>query len=171
MLVLAMLLIATGVQCSRPSGPQRMNTNRVELKPGELPAGGAAIVVAAADAGATPAERYRSGARSGASLAAGRRLVALVRTGPLSTPDTCEVSDAARDGNTFRLTLDMRRYTGPISANVERELLVEADLGALSPGHYTVVVTTTALEFQDRQHPERTANPSKTEERIDFDVR
>jgi hypothetical protein len=65
----------------------------------------------------------------------------------------------------------MRRYTGPISANVERELLVEADLGALSPGHYAVVVTTTALEFQDRQHPERTANPSKIDERVEFDVR
>ena len=147
-----------------------MNTSRVELEPGELPTGGASIVVAATDAGSTPADRYRNGARPARPLAAGKRLVALVRSGRLSTPDTCEVSDTSRDGNTFRLTLDVRRYTGPIAANVERELLVEADLGALSAGHYAVVVTTTALDFQDRQHPERTANPSKTEERVEFDV-
>jgi hypothetical protein len=148
-----------------------MKTDRVEIRLGELPAGGASIVVAAADAGSTPAERYRNGARPGASLPAGKRLVALVRSGPLSTPDTCEVKDASSDGNTFQLTLDIRRYTGPISANVERELLVEADLGTPTPGHYAVIVTTTALDFQDRQHPERTVNPSKTEERVEFDVR
>lgn len=148
-----------------------MKTDLVEIRPGELPASGASIVVAVADAGSTPVERYRNGARPGASLPAGKRLVALVRSGPLSTPDTCEVKDVSSDGNTFRLTLDMRRYTGPISANVVRELLVEADLGAPAAGRYAVVVTTTALDFQDRQHPERTANPSKTEERVEFDVR
>jgi hypothetical protein len=171
--------ITTDTQAARHDGSNvgavfaltmRMKTTRVEITPGELAPDGAAIVVAAADAGSTPTERYRHGARPGTPLLAGAPLVALVRSGPLSTSDTCEVSESSGNRTAFRLTLDVRRYTGPISANVDREFLFEVDLGAPSPGRYAVVVTTTALEFQDRQHPDRTANPSKTEERLELEV-
>jgi len=146
-----------------------LKATRVEIAPGELAPGGPTLVVAAVDAAPTPAERYR-GARPGTPLLAGAPFVALVRSGPLLSADTCELSESSSEGKTFQLTLDVRRYTGPIHVDAERELLFEVDLGAPSPGRYAVVVTTTALEFQDRQHPERTANPSKTEARVEFDL-
>lgn len=148
-----------------------MKTDVVDLKPGELPQGGPSIVVVAADAASTPAGRYRQAGRAGDAQPPGKPLVALIRSGVLSTPDTIQVSDSSADGNTFRLTLDLRRYIGPISANVERETIVQAELGALSPGHYAVVVTRTTREFQDLQHPEQAANPTSAEERLEFDVR
>src|SRR5262249_16982592 len=148
-----------------------MQTGRTELSTSELPPGGAAIVVAPAPAGTAPAERYRRASSAGSPLPAGTPLVALVRSGALSTPDTVEVRESSRDGDTFRLTLDVRRYTGPISANVEREVLVEADLGSLPAGQYAVVVTTTTVEFQDQQHPDRSGNLSTADGRLEFDVR
>jgi len=147
-----------------------MKTDVVDLKPGELPRGGPSLVVVAADAASTPAGRYRQ-ARSGEALPPGKPLVALIRSGLLSTPDTVAVADSSSDGNTFRLTLDVRRYIGPISANVERETIVQAELGALAAGHYVVVVTRATREFQDLQHPEQAANPTSAEDRLEFDVR
>src|SRR5262249_2736502 len=135
-----------------------------------LPPKGPAIAIAAADAGSTPAERYRQAPHPGTSMPAGQPLVAIARSGRMWTADTLEVSESASDGGTFPITLDYRKCTGPVSANVEREVLVEAELGALTAGQYAVVVTRTMLEFQDRQHPGRTTNPSKSEERVEFDV-
>ena len=148
-----------------------MKTDVVDLKWGDLPQDGPPIVVVAADAASTAAGRYRQAGRPGDALPSGKPLVALVRSGVLSTPDTIEVDESSSDGNTFRLTLDLRRYIGPISANVEREALVQAELGALSAGHYTVVVTQTIREFQTIQQPEQAANPTSTEQRFEFDVR
>jgi hypothetical protein len=148
-----------------------MKTDVIDLKLGDLPQSGPSIVVVATDAAGTPAGRYRQAGRPADSLPSGKPLVALVRSGVLSTPDTIEVADSSTDGHTFRLTLDLRRYTGPISANVERETLVQAELGALSPGRYTVVVTRTTREFQNLQQPEQAANPTSAEERLEFDVR
>jgi hypothetical protein len=170
--VLALLLSTAGCSDARTDEDTRhMKTDFIDVRLGELSQGGPPIVVVAADAGSTPAERYRQGARAAASQPAGKPLVAIVRSGPLSTPDKIQVTDSSTDGKTFRLTLDVRHYSGPISANVERETLVQAELGSLSPGRYLVVVTRTTLEFQDPQHPERTANPTKVEERLEFDVR
>jgi len=148
-----------------------MKTDVVDLKLGELPQDGPSIAVVAADAASTPAGRYRQAGRPGEPLPSGKPLVALVRSGVLSTPDTIAVADSSSDGNTFRLTLDVRRYIGPISANVEREAIVQAELGALAAGHYVVIVTRTTREFQDLQHPEQAANPTSAEERLEFDVR
>src|SRR5262245_37464845 len=148
-----------------------MKTDLIDLKLGELPQGGPSIVVVPADAASTPIDRYRQAGSPGEPKPAGKPLVALVRSGILSTPDTVRVTDSSASGNTFRLTLDMRRYIGPISANVQREAIVEADLGALAAGHYLVVVTRTTREFQDLQHPEQTASPTSVEERLELDVR
>ena len=148
-----------------------MNTEVVDLETGDLPQDGPSIVVAAADAASTPAGRYRQAGRPGDALPSGRPLMVLVRSGVLSTPDTVQVSDSSIDGHTFRLTLDISRYVGPISANVERETLVQADLGALAPGLYSVVVARTTREFENMQQPERAANPTSAEDRLEFDVR
>ena len=148
-----------------------MKTEVIDLEPGDLPTGGPSIVVVAADVASTPAGRYRQAGRPGEAQPAGTPLVALVRSGLLRTADTLQVSDSSSDGNTFQLTLDIRRYIGPISANVERVTIVQAELGALSAGRYVVVVTRTTREFQNRQHPEQAANPTSAEERLEFDVR
>jgi hypothetical protein len=147
-----------------------MKTTHVEINPRDLPKG-PAIAVAAADAGTTSIERYRQAPQPGTALPSGSPLVAIVRSGRLWTADTLEVTDSSSDGRTFQITLDVRKYTGPISANVEREVLVEGELGTLTAGHYAVVVTRITLEFQDRHYPDRTANPSKSEDRVEFDVR
>jgi hypothetical protein len=148
-----------------------MKTDLIDLELGDLPQDGPSMVVVAADAASTPVGRYRQAGRSGDALPSGKPLVALVRSGVLSTPDTIQAAESSSDGNMFRLTLDLRRYIGPISANVERETLVQAELGALSPGHYTVVITRTTREFQNLQQPEQAANPTSVEERLEFDVR
>lgn len=168
----AMTALVGAVRCA---GPRRfetrgMKTSRTEVNAGALPPG-PSVVVVTADAGTSTVDRYRRAGQPGDPLPSGPLLLAIVRSGPLSTADTLDVSDLSKNGSTFRLTLDWRRYTGPISANVEREVLVEAELGTLSAGRYVIVVTTTTLEFRDRQHPERTANPSQTEDRAEFDVR
>jgi len=148
-----------------------MNTELVDLEPGELPRDGLSIVVVALDAASTPADRYRQAGHGGDALPSNKALVALVRSGLLSTPDTVKVSESSSSGNTFRLTLDIRRYVGPISANVERETLVQVDLGALAPGRYAVVVTRSTREFQNQQQPEQAASPTSAEDRLEFDVR
>src|SRR5262245_5582241 len=148
-----------------------MKTDLTDLEVGELPAGGPLIVVAPADAASTPAGRYRQAGRPGDVQPWGKQLVALVRSGELSTGDTFEVTDASQNGNEFRVTLEIHRYVGPISANVERETIVQAELGSLSPGRYLVVVTWITSEFENLQHSERVANPSSAVERLEFDAR
>jgi hypothetical protein len=136
----------------------------------ELPADAPRVVVVARDAGATPVERYRRGAAAAGAVPAGKPLVALVRSGVLSTPDRFTLTQAARDGGEIQLTFEIRRYTGPISANVEREALAEIELGSLPPGSYVVVVTLNTRTFEDLQAPDAFTETTTTVERFPFQV-
>jgi hypothetical protein len=104
-------------------------------------------------------------------LPAGKPLVALIRSEPLSTPDQFQVADALRMDRTFRVALERRRFVGALFANVVTVALVEVELGSLNEGLYHMVVVETALEFEDVQHPEKAANPTTSEQTLKFEVR
>jgi hypothetical protein len=100
-------------------GEGGMTTDITRLSVQEFPEDGPSLVVVPLDAGDTPAARYLQHATVVDTLPGGRPLVAVVRTAPLSTPDEIRVTGASRDGQTFMITLEIRRYTGALFANCD----------------------------------------------------
>jgi hypothetical protein len=149
-----------------------MLTRMVRLPLNALPPDGPTLVVVASDAAESPAARYLLAAKEAGSgsLPAARPLVAIIRCDPLSAPDEIRAMESARDGQIFRVTLESRRFTGALLANVVTVAVIEVDLGSLKPGAYDLVVTETKLHFQDLQNPENAADSDTVSHQLHFEV-
>lgn len=127
------------------------------------------VAIATEASGATPLERYRAAGRG--PWTARQRLVVLVRLDDVSSPDVVEVT-AERKGKRIAVTIEVRRYTGPLAANVVTTPLVEVELGRLAAGRYEVRVDETILEFDDLDRPDLATNPrAGLGSRMSFEVR
>jgi hypothetical protein len=133
-----------------PATPLSSTVARLDLDP--------TVVVAPADAGTTPLERYRATRHPG-PYPASTPLVLLVRGGTLNSPDTLAITRAERRGHLVTVELERRRFTGPLSANDVTQPLVEVELGPLGAGDWQIDVRETELTFDKYDHPEAPASP------------
>ena len=145
-----------------------METHTDHLAPDVLAEGGPMLGVVPESAGTDGAARY--GALPTAVLPSGVPLVVLVRTPVLASSDSVEVERAGRDGTTIDVVVAMRTYTGTLFANVPYVGLVQARLGALPPGDYTLAVTWRTWPFGDLAHPDVTEKPTVVTEQVSFQV-
>jgi hypothetical protein len=106
------------------------------------------IVVAGASAGATVQERFRG---AGHEVAAGRDQVVIVRLDPAGSADTIEACTAI-DPKTRTIEIDIvnRRWVGPLAANVVETPLVEAGIGKLAAGRWTIEVREAVVDVDAR---------------------
>jgi hypothetical protein len=136
-----------------PSGalaePLSSSVTRVSMEPN--------VVVAPANAGKTPLERYRAAAAR--PYAAGTPLVVIARLPFANSPDVVTVTDAHRDGGKISVAIETRRFDGDLSANVVTTPLVEVALGALPNGTYTIDVVERVLHFSKYGEPQTATNP------------
>lgn len=96
------------------------------------------VVVTESASAATVLARYRG---AGHGAAAGRSLVAIVRLDPASSADqigACTTIDTKR--RTIEIRITNRRWVGPLAANVVETPYLEATLGTLPSGRWTVQV-------------------------------
>jgi hypothetical protein len=128
-----------------------------------------AVLVVPAGEGASTADLYRRFSGAPASCRARERVVAIVSTGVLNTPDQVSATGRRRDGNSFEMNLEIRRFEGSLRANDPWIALVRMELGFLEPGTYQLVVQETMLRFMDLHHPERVTDPTTSEQRMSFD--
>lgn len=112
-----------------------------------------AVVIVPRAAGKTPLERYRANV---GAIGATTPLVAEIRLGEANGPDVVSVSDAHRDGAAIAITIENRRYDGPLERNAVWTPLVEVELGTLKPGSYTLTIDERVLRFQTEP---KTARP------------
>jgi hypothetical protein len=132
-----------------------MHTEIARVDPHTKLTQGPRLVVVPADAGTTPEARYLQHSAVGDHLPAGKALVAIVRSGPLSTPDQIQVTHTKRRADSFTISLEIRSYDGNLLANVDTIGLAQVGLGSLPAGTYTVVVDETQMQFQQMDHPEQ----------------
>ncbi len=92
------------------------------------------VAIVPVKSGKTPVERYHANVQA---VAANTALAALIRLTEANQPDVVSVAEAKRDGQTISITIDTRRFDGPMTKNVTWVPLVEVELGALPPGNYT----------------------------------
>jgi hypothetical protein len=111
------------------------------------------VVIVPRTAGATALERYRA-PRAPGPYPAHQPLVMLIRVAPAGSADTVTVTRSEREARTIIVNYEVRRFTGPLSANVVTTPLIEVELRDLSPGAYPVRVTETIREFSKYDHPE-----------------
>jgi hypothetical protein len=109
------------------------------------------VAIAERSAGASPVERFRNRERNASSSS---DLVLIVRLKAINSPDRVTIARAVRKGTTIDIDIEVRRFTGSLSANVVTEPFVEVELGQLSVGTYEVRVDATTFEFDDFDHPE-----------------
>lgn len=109
------------------------------------------VAVAERTAGASPVERFRNRERHASSTS---DLVLIVRLKAINSPDRVTVTKAVRKGTTIDIDIEVRRFTGPLSANDVTEPFVEVELGQLSVGTYDVRVDATTFEFDELERPE-----------------
>lgn len=128
----------------------------------------AAVLVVAAVEGTSTVDLYRRFSGVPASCRARERLVAIVSTGVLNTPDQVSATGHRRDGNCFEISLEIRRFEGAIDGNDPWIALIRMELGSLAPGAYQLVVQETVFRFTDLRHPERTTNLATSERRMNF---
>jgi hypothetical protein len=138
-----------------------MNTNVVKLAITALPTQGPSLVVTILDVSKTITARYVQATSAAGPFPEGQPLVAIIRIEPLATPDRLQVAHTERDGSTFKISLQRRRFTGTLLANVVTVALIEVELGPLARGTYRVTVSETVLEFRDLHHPESAGNPGQ----------
>lgn len=96
------------------------------------------LVVTDVASAPTVLARYRG---AGHDAPAGRALVAIVRLDPASSADridACSTIDTKR--RTIEIHITNRRWVGPLAANVIETPYLEAALGTLPPGRWTVQV-------------------------------
>ncbi len=138
--------------------PIGLSTSVVRVEESELPPGGPELAIALLAAGHDAVERYRSGGEE--PLPENEPLVGLVRIDGLNSPDELRVTDAVRSGARFVLTIELRRFTGLLGANLVRTGLAEARLGPLPAGAYEVEATVVTLEFAEWGRPETAGHVS-----------
>jgi hypothetical protein len=116
-----------------------------------------AVVVVPASSGKTVLERYRASIRP----VSGTPLVVIVRLPDANSPDAFAVSDAHRDGNRIAVTLDTRRFLGPLAANDATMPLVEIALGDLAKGTYTIDIDEQIRNFTKLGAPDSATKPHR----------
>ncbi len=114
---------------------------------------GPALGIARADSGRNSEERLHHLLPSD-RIPAHVAVVLLFRGDPLSSPDSLVVKSAQIDAQAIHVTTELRRFAGPLHANVVTIPILEVELGPLSPGSYDVDVELTELQFSDMMHPE-----------------
>lgn len=119
---------------------------------------GPAIGVAEQASGASIQDRYRHQLPPD-QIPAHTPLVLLWRGEQLSSPDTIAVTGTNQSGQRIDLQIEVRRFEGPLHANVVTVPFVEVVLGALEPDRYEVSIVVTELRFTEYDHPENAANP------------
>jgi hypothetical protein len=87
--------------------------------------------------------------------------VLLIRVAPASSADTVIVTRSEREARTILVNYEVRRFIGPLAANVVTTPLIEVELRDLSPGAYPVRVTETLREFSKYGHPETAGPPHR----------
>ena len=130
--------------------------------------GGPVIVLVPSGNSVSPADLYRRFKEAPTSCRSQEGIVAIVSTGVLNTPDQVSVTGRRRDGNSFEMSLEIRRFEGPLAANDPWLALVRMELGSLEPGAYQLVVQETVLRFTELHYPERATNPTTSEQRMSF---
>lgn len=126
------------------------------------------MLVAPSGGSASTADLYRRFGGSSAGCRAQEKVAAVVSTGVLNTPDRVNATGRRRDGNSFEMNLEIRRFEGSIFANDPWIALIRMELGSLDPDAYELVVQETVLHFTESQHPERASNPATSERRMRF---
>jgi hypothetical protein len=101
------------------------------------------VAIVPVKSGKTPLERYRSNVHA---IAANTPLVALIKLPEANQPDVV-TADAKRDGKTISITIDTRRFDGAMTRNVTWVPLIEVELGALTPGDYTLDIREKVSHF------------------------
>lgn len=160
--------------CGETHYPGRFGTMKTEiqrLQREELLGDGPPLVVVAKSAGKTLVERYMQHANAGKILPSGELLVIIIRSPLLSTPDKIRVARASCDGRVFQIELAIRNYEGDLLANDSTVVLIQLELGRLTPGDYQVVFTETTLYFMDLKHPENAVNPTTKLHQFRFKAR
>jgi len=127
-----------------------------------------AILVVSTGAGASTVDLYKRFRESPERCRSRTRVVAIVSTGVLNTPDQISASGRRRDGSSFEMNLETRRFEGPVAGNDPWVALVRMELGSLEPGAYQLVVKETVLRFAQLHHQERATNPTMSERRMSF---
>lgn len=155
-LAAALLLSAPSSQARRPPRPPPKplvaTVERVPVEP--------AVVVVEADAGATTYARYRAAVeRKPGALPSRKPLTLIVRLEPFNSPDLVDVTADDFGRRQFGVALDVRRFTGPLAANVVTTPYVEVALGELASGRYHFTIQETVREFADLQQPTVTTAP------------
>ena len=99
-------------------------------------------------------------------------LVLIVRLEPINSPDRVTVAKAVRRGSRIVISIEVRRFMGPLAGNDVTEPFVEVELGQLAAGTYDVRVDAMTFEFDDFEHPE-TAVKQRSElgTRMSFQVK
>lgn len=138
--------------------PMTLTHRLGRLEPGQMPVG-PATGVALSSSGLSPQERFRR-LLPPDRVPARTPLVLLWRGEPLSSADTVAVMSVNQVANRIALQIELRRFDGPLHANVVTVPVVEVDLGPLEPGQYDVSVELTELSFSEYDHPENATNAS-----------
>jgi hypothetical protein len=146
-----------------------MKSSIAPVPAGGLPAGGPRMMITERHAGLTPLSAYRQHVAAPVQCRAGQPLVAIVRIGPLATPDQVAVIRSQRKGSEFRVAVEIRHYDGALFANDPWIALVQVELGPLMPGAYELWVEETTLRFADLGHPETATGPVTVEQRLRFE--
>ena len=146
-----------------------MNTSISRHPSDALPAGGPPLVILPAKDALAPDELYRRGISSPLRCPANDRVVALIRTPVLSSPDMVAANAGEWRDRLLTVELEIRSFTGALLANDPWVALVKVEMGSLAPGTYEILARTTRLEFSHRNHPETAGRPSVTEQRWRFE--
>jgi hypothetical protein len=144
-----------------------MNTTITPVASGQEIEFGPRFVVAPAAGGAT-LQLYRRFAETPLSCRSGDPVVAIVRTDLLNTPDRVTISASERVGRTFTLTLDIRRFDGPLAANDPWIALIRIELGSLPAAEYELIVHEIGRRFTQRDNPDQAEDPTTRTERFVF---
>ena len=127
-----------------------------------------AMLVVSSGADASTADLYRRFREAPAHCRSRTRVVAIVSTDVLNTPDQVSATGRLRDGSSFEMNLEIRRFDGPLAGNDPWVALVRMELGFLEPGAYQLIVLETVLRFTELHYSERAANPTTSEQRMTF---
>lgn len=130
---------------------------------------GSSVLVVPAGEGESTARLYRRFIMAPAICRAPERVVAIVSTGVLNSPDQVGATGRRGEGNSFETDLEIRRFEGSMRANDPWIALVRMELGSLEPGSYQLMVKETVLHFRDRLRPECAIDPSTSKRRVSFD--
>lgn len=127
-------------------------TSTVARVPAEPP-----VVIVPAAAGKTTLERYRSTQKPTSDAP----LVLIARLPEANLPDVFAVTRATRDGDKIAISIESRRFKGPLYRNDVTTPLVEIALGALPTGTYTIDIDEEVMEFTKQDAPATAGKPHR----------